>query len=106
MLYVVVLFISFYVFKIARFYCANVQNSLDLCLSVSVCVFRLLQEQMENSLSDIQHRLSVKANELQAAHQQIEKLEDKISRSLFPHSLYVLYSPSISLSIVYILLFC
>ncbi|XP_056132078.1 centrosomal protein of 135 kDa isoform X2 [Lampris incognitus] len=39
---------------------------------------RLLQEQMERSLSDTQHRLSVKTNELQAAHQQIEKLEERI----------------------------
>ncbi|KAK6313955.1 hypothetical protein J4Q44_G00154140 [Coregonus suidteri] len=39
---------------------------------------RLLQEQMEQSLFDIQHRLSVKTNEVHAAHQQIEKLEEKI----------------------------
>ncbi|KAF7690133.1 hypothetical protein HF521_011937 [Silurus meridionalis] len=40
---------------------------------------RLLQEQMENSLSDVQHRLSVKASELQAAHQQLDKLEERIT---------------------------
>ncbi|KAG7458398.1 hypothetical protein JOB18_016435 [Solea senegalensis] len=39
---------------------------------------RLLQEQMEQSLSDTQHRLSVKMNELHDAHQQIEKLEERI----------------------------
>ncbi|XP_070765256.1 centrosomal protein of 135 kDa [Enoplosus armatus] len=39
---------------------------------------RLLQEQMERSLSDAQHRLSVKMNELRAAHEQIEKLEERI----------------------------
>ncbi|XP_045899417.1 centrosomal protein of 135 kDa isoform X1 [Micropterus dolomieu] len=39
---------------------------------------RLLQEQMEQSLSDTQHRLSVKMNELRAAHEQIEKLEERI----------------------------
>ncbi|KAM3875853.1 centrosomal protein of 135 kDa [Diretmus argenteus] len=39
---------------------------------------RLLQEQMEQSLCDTQHRLSVKTNELHAAHQQIEKLEERI----------------------------
>ncbi|XP_059197892.1 centrosomal protein of 135 kDa [Centropristis striata] len=39
---------------------------------------RLLQEQMEQSLSDSQHRLSVKMNELHAAHEQIEKLEETI----------------------------
>uniref|UniRef100_A0A1A8EXD4 Centrosomal protein 135 n=1 Tax=Nothobranchius korthausae TaxID=1143690 RepID=A0A1A8EXD4_9TELE len=39
---------------------------------------RLLQEQMEQSLSDVQHRLSVKMNELHAAHEQIEKLEEQL----------------------------
>uniref|UniRef100_A0A8C9YH76 Centrosomal protein 135 n=1 Tax=Sander lucioperca TaxID=283035 RepID=A0A8C9YH76_SANLU len=39
---------------------------------------RLLQEQMEQSLSDTQHRLSVKMNELHAAREQIEKLEETI----------------------------
>uniref|UniRef100_A0A9J7YE41 Centrosomal protein 135 n=1 Tax=Cyprinus carpio carpio TaxID=630221 RepID=A0A9J7YE41_CYPCA len=43
------------------------------------CALRLLQDQMEHSLSDVQHRLSVKTNELQAAHQQIDKLEEKIA---------------------------
>lgn len=49
--------------------------------SLSVC--RLLQEQMEQSLSDTQHRLSVKMNELRAAHEQIEKLEEKIGEYLW-----------------------
>uniref|UniRef100_A0A671TVH7 Centrosomal protein 135 n=1 Tax=Sparus aurata TaxID=8175 RepID=A0A671TVH7_SPAAU len=40
--------------------------------------FVLLQEQMEQSLSDTQHRLSVKMSELHAAHEQIEKLEERI----------------------------
>ncbi|XP_023855094.1 centrosomal protein of 135 kDa isoform X1 [Salvelinus sp. IW2-2015] len=40
---------------------------------------RLLQEQMEQSLFDTQHRLSVKTNELHASHQQMEKLEEKIA---------------------------
>ena len=44
-----------------------------------VCVLRLLQEQMEQSLSDVQHRLSVKTSEVQAAHQKIERLEERIS---------------------------
>uniref|UniRef100_A0A3Q3EZ06 Centrosomal protein 135 n=1 Tax=Kryptolebias marmoratus TaxID=37003 RepID=A0A3Q3EZ06_KRYMA len=39
---------------------------------------RLLQEQMEQTVSDTQHRLSVKMNELHAAHQQIEKLEERL----------------------------
>lgn len=40
---------------------------------------RLLQEQMEKSLADVQHRLSVKASELQAAHQQMDTLEERIA---------------------------
>ncbi|KAM4548689.1 centrosomal protein of 135 kDa isoform 2-T2 [Odontesthes bonariensis] len=40
---------------------------------------RLLQEQMEQTLSDTQHRLSVKANELHAAHEQIENLERRFA---------------------------
>lgn len=47
-----------------------------------MCVCRLLQEQMEKSLSDVQHRLSVKASELHAAHQQMDKLEERIGKSL------------------------
>uniref|UniRef100_A0A665VA52 Centrosomal protein 135 n=1 Tax=Echeneis naucrates TaxID=173247 RepID=A0A665VA52_ECHNA len=35
-------------------------------------------EQMEQSLSDSQHMLSVKMNELQAAHEEIETLEERI----------------------------
>lgn len=38
---------------------------------------------MEQSLSDVQHRLSVKTNELQAAHHQIDKLEEKIGVCLY-----------------------
>uniref|UniRef100_A0A8C9WFT2 Centrosomal protein 135 n=1 Tax=Scleropages formosus TaxID=113540 RepID=A0A8C9WFT2_SCLFO len=43
---------------------------------------RLLQEQMEQSLSDCQHQVSVKKNELLAAQQQIEKQEKKIELRL------------------------
>uniref|UniRef100_A0A672RF64 Centrosomal protein of 135 kDa n=1 Tax=Sinocyclocheilus grahami TaxID=75366 RepID=A0A672RF64_SINGR len=43
------------------------------------CALRSVCEQMEQSLSDVQHRLSVKTNELRAAHQQIDKLEEKIA---------------------------
>lgn len=39
---------------------------------------RLLKDQIEHSLSDAQHRLSVKVNELQKAQEQIQKLEEKI----------------------------
>ncbi|XP_041862587.1 centrosomal protein of 135 kDa isoform X2 [Melanotaenia boesemani] len=46
---------------------------------------RLLQEQMEQTLSDTQHRLSVKMNELHAAHEQIDKLEEKLGE-LSQHS--------------------
>uniref|UniRef100_A0A3Q1FNH4 Centrosomal protein 135 n=1 Tax=Acanthochromis polyacanthus TaxID=80966 RepID=A0A3Q1FNH4_9TELE len=47
---------------------------------------RLLQEQMEQSLSDTQHRLSVKMNELHAAHEQIEKLEQRMGEYLSQQS--------------------
>ncbi|KAL1022602.1 hypothetical protein UPYG_G00029760 [Umbra pygmaea] len=40
---------------------------------------RLLQEQIEQSLFDTQRRLSVKTNELHAAQQQIDKLEETIA---------------------------
>ncbi|XP_028301260.1 centrosomal protein of 135 kDa-like [Gouania willdenowi] len=39
---------------------------------------RSLQEQMEQSLSDAQHRLSMKMNELHNAYLQIEKLEQRL----------------------------
>ncbi|KAJ3600083.1 hypothetical protein NHX12_034035 [Muraenolepis orangiensis] len=39
---------------------------------------RLLQEQMERSLSDVQHRLSVKTNELHAAQKHISRLEERL----------------------------
>ncbi|CAL8256272.1 unnamed protein product [Merluccius merluccius] len=39
---------------------------------------RLLQEQMERSLSDVQHRLTVKTNELHAAQKHIGQLEEKL----------------------------
>lgn len=51
-------------------------------MDFSLSDYRLLQEQMEQSLSDTQHRLSVKMNELCAAHEQIEKLEERIGEHL------------------------
>lgn len=48
--------------------------------NLSAC--RLLHEQMEKSLSDTQRRLSVKMNELQAAHEQIEALEVRMGECL------------------------
>lgn len=48
---------------------------------------------MEQSLSDTQHRLSVKSNELHAAHEQIEKLEDRIGEYL-----WILWTTSVVLS--------
>uniref|UniRef100_A0A7N9AXI0 Centrosomal protein 135 n=1 Tax=Mastacembelus armatus TaxID=205130 RepID=A0A7N9AXI0_9TELE len=50
----------------------------DGLMASSLSVYRLLEEQMEQSLADTQHRLSVKMNELHAAHDKIEKLEEKI----------------------------
>uniref|UniRef100_A0A673GJ44 Centrosomal protein 135 n=1 Tax=Sinocyclocheilus rhinocerous TaxID=307959 RepID=A0A673GJ44_9TELE len=49
------------------------------------CALRLLQEQMEQSLSDVQHRLSVKTNELQAAHQLIVSCREKVNNDLSRH---------------------
>ncbi|XP_066576020.1 centrosomal protein of 135 kDa isoform X2 [Amia ocellicauda] len=40
---------------------------------------RLLKEQTERSLSDAQHRLSVKVNELQNALEKIQKLEERLA---------------------------
>ncbi|XP_051233304.1 centrosomal protein of 135 kDa isoform X1 [Dicentrarchus labrax] len=58
---------------------AVVQNAEEFAQQRAECnALRLLQEQMEQSLSDTQHRLSVKMNELHAAHVQIEKLEERI----------------------------
>uniref|UniRef100_A0A7N6C0F4 Centrosomal protein 135 n=1 Tax=Anabas testudineus TaxID=64144 RepID=A0A7N6C0F4_ANATE len=63
-------------FSLLKVYCCQcVKHGL---MDFSLSVFRLLQEQMEQSLSDTQHRLSVKMNELCAAHEQIEKLEERI----------------------------
>ncbi|XP_055077313.1 centrosomal protein of 135 kDa [Periophthalmus magnuspinnatus] len=39
---------------------------------------RLLQEQMERSLSDTQNRLTLKRNELHAAREQIDKMEERM----------------------------
>uniref|UniRef100_A0A3B4X9M1 Centrosomal protein 135 n=1 Tax=Seriola lalandi dorsalis TaxID=1841481 RepID=A0A3B4X9M1_SERLL len=58
---------------------ALVQNAEEAAQQRAECnALRLLQEQMEQSLSDTQHRLSVKMNELHAAHGQIQKLEERI----------------------------
>ncbi|CAL1592976.1 unnamed protein product [Knipowitschia caucasica] len=49
---------------------------------------RLLQEQMERSLADAQHRLNVKINELLAAREQIDAMEQKmveLSQQSFRH---------------------
>ncbi|MEQ2304804.1 hypothetical protein AMECASPLE_031148, partial [Ameca splendens] len=58
---------------------ALVQNTEDVAQQrAEASALRLLQEQMEQSLSDAQRRLSVKMNELHVAHEQIEKLEEKL----------------------------
>ncbi|XP_027001924.2 centrosomal protein of 135 kDa isoform X2 [Tachysurus fulvidraco] len=59
---------------------ALLQNAEEMAQQRSEnSTLRLLQEQMEKSLSDVQHRLSVKASELQAAHHHMDKLEERIS---------------------------
>lgn len=59
-----------------------------ILVTVATCCFftvsRLLQEQMEQSLSDMQRRLSVKMNELHVAHEQIEKLEERLGDCAAP----------------------
>ncbi|XP_026161092.1 centrosomal protein of 135 kDa isoform X2 [Mastacembelus armatus] len=60
-------------------YAALVQNAEEVAQQrAESSALRLLEEQMEQSLADTQHRLSVKMNELHAAHDKIEKLEEKI----------------------------
>lgn len=63
-------------------------------LNAHLSVCRLLHEQMEKSLSDAQRRLTMKVNELQAAHEQIESLEVRMGKCLPlsapPHSLHAL----------------
>uniref|UniRef100_A0AAR2JIC6 Centrosomal protein 135 n=1 Tax=Pygocentrus nattereri TaxID=42514 RepID=A0AAR2JIC6_PYGNA len=61
------------------FHCGETIYSFILKNVVFFFSFTPGNEQMERSLSDIQHRLSVKTSELQAAHQQLDKLEDKIT---------------------------
>ncbi|XP_038136646.1 centrosomal protein of 135 kDa isoform X1 [Cyprinodon tularosa] len=58
---------------------ASVQNAEVVAQQTAeASTLRLLQEQMEQSLSDMQRRLSVKMNELHVAHEQIEKLEERL----------------------------
>ncbi|XP_030628630.1 centrosomal protein of 135 kDa [Chanos chanos] len=58
---------------------AMVQNAEETAQQkAESSALRLLQEQMEHSLSEVQHRLSVKTSELHAAHKQIDKLEERI----------------------------
>ncbi|XP_035997365.1 centrosomal protein of 135 kDa [Fundulus heteroclitus] len=56
-----------------------VQNAEEVAQQrAEASALRLLQEQMEQSLSDTQRRLSVKMNELHVAHEQIERLEERL----------------------------
>ncbi|XP_053710222.1 centrosomal protein of 135 kDa [Synchiropus splendidus] len=58
---------------------ALMQNAEEMAqLKAESSALRLLQDQMQHSLSDTQHRLSMKMNELHGANNQIEKLEEKI----------------------------
>uniref|UniRef100_A0A3B3HTE7 Centrosomal protein 135 n=2 Tax=Oryzias latipes TaxID=8090 RepID=A0A3B3HTE7_ORYLA len=55
------------------------QNAEDLSqLRDEANALRLLKEQMEQLISDYQHRFSVKTSELQKAHQQIEEFEERL----------------------------
>uniref|UniRef100_A0A4W3IKG0 Centrosomal protein 135 n=1 Tax=Callorhinchus milii TaxID=7868 RepID=A0A4W3IKG0_CALMI len=44
-----------------------------------VCTFMLINEQLEKSLTDSQHRLSAKNNELQSIQDQIDQQEDRLA---------------------------
>ncbi|XP_069712110.1 centrosomal protein of 135 kDa isoform X2 [Phaenicophaeus curvirostris] len=45
-----------------------------------ICSLQLLNDQLQRSVEDLQHRLSLKKDELQAAQEEIVKLEEKIDR--------------------------
>lgn len=49
----------------------------------SVLYLRSLQEQMEQTLSDSQQRLSLKKNELLVAHHKMKTLEEKVGEKAF-----------------------
>lgn len=58
---------------------ASVRNAEEVAQQrAETSALRMLQEQMEQSLSDTQRRLSVKMNELHVAHDKIEKLEERL----------------------------
>uniref|UniRef100_A0A3B5LLC3 Centrosomal protein 135 n=1 Tax=Xiphophorus couchianus TaxID=32473 RepID=A0A3B5LLC3_9TELE len=58
---------------------ASVQGAEEVAQRLAEAnALRLLQEQMEQSLSDVQRRLSVKINELHVAHEQIEELQERL----------------------------
>jgi hypothetical protein len=45
---------------------------------VSAHRFRIVSEQLQRSLDDCQHRLSIKRGELESAQEQIKMLEQKL----------------------------
>ncbi|NXY42382.1 CP135 protein, partial [Ceuthmochares aereus] len=45
-----------------------------------ICSLQLLNDQLQRSVEDLQHRLSLKKDELQSAQEEIVKLEEKIDR--------------------------
>ncbi|XP_053922119.1 centrosomal protein of 135 kDa [Cuculus canorus] len=45
-----------------------------------ICSLQLLNDQLQRSVEDLQHRLSLKEDELQSAQEKIVKLEEKIDR--------------------------
>ncbi|XP_053314564.1 centrosomal protein of 135 kDa [Spea bombifrons] len=66
--------------KEARMQSANLAQTLDDSsqYKVELSSLRLLNEQLQKSLEDLQHRLAVKSNEVQLAQEEIVTLEQRI----------------------------
>lgn len=67
---------------------------------------RILKEQLEQALSDTQHRLSAKNNELHTAHETIDKLEDRIGDFKSLNFFFLLHFLVVLLSLCNFLLSC
>ncbi|KAM8939873.1 centrosomal protein of 135 kDa [Pelodytes ibericus] len=66
--------------KDARLQSTNLSQTLDDASQskAELSSLRLLNEQLQKSLQDLQHRLAVKANEVQLSHEEVGTLEERI----------------------------
>ncbi|XP_018431235.1 PREDICTED: centrosomal protein of 135 kDa [Nanorana parkeri] len=66
--------------NVNRSHCVNLAQTLDDSsqYKVELSSLRLLNEQLHKSLEDLQHRLTVKSNELQLSQEEIATLEERI----------------------------